>query len=96
MPRPKGSDSVADKYEGLCGTRSSFVRSAESYSKMTLPYIMPKNGNKNQEGRNQHGWQSIGAEGVNHLANRMTQALFPAQPILLYSGCFSRAKGTRF
>lgn len=77
MPKQKGSNSVADKYEGLCGTRSSFVRSAESYSKMTLPYIMPKNGNKNQEGRNQHGWQSIGAEGVNHLANRMTQALFP-------------------
>lgn len=57
----------------------SFLKSrAEQASKYTLPYLFP---DKEYEVLNQElvqAWQSVGAEGVNNLANKMMLVLFPS------------------
>ncbi len=73
----KMGSTVEEEYGKMCQVRSPFLRSAEKYSEMSLPYIMPRSGTKNTEGLNQHGYQSICADGVNNLANKMVQTLFP-------------------
>lgn len=45
---------------------------------MSLPYLLPEAAVTNGDS-NQHGYQGIGAQAVNHLANKLTIALFPPQ-----------------
>lgn len=63
---------LSQRYETLAGDRSPFLSNAELFCRMTLPYLM-ENG---KEG-NTHGYQGLGAEVVNHLANKMVTTLFP-------------------
>lgn len=63
-------------WEKLATSRSSFKDRAKHYAKLTLPYIMNDEGNNETS---QHGWQGIGAQATNHLANKLAQVLFPAQ-----------------
>jgi hypothetical protein len=44
---------------------------------MTLPYILPEQGSKASSEMNKHGYSGVGAESVNHLANKITSTLFP-------------------
>lgn len=71
----KNSSKLCDQYEELTGTRSAFLTRAEQYSRMSLPYIMPST--KTSAAQNQHGYQGIGAEAVNSLANKIVMTLFP-------------------
>lgn len=66
---------ISTRYSELEGVRSSFLTRGEQYSKMTLPYILPQT--KSDGAQNKHGYQGIGAEAVNHLANKMVATLFP-------------------
>ncbi len=66
---------LAARYNELVGSRSSFLARAEEYSKMTLPYILPQS--KTDSAQNKHGYQGIGAEAVNSLANKVVMTLFP-------------------
>lgn len=67
--------SLSTRYTELIGARSSFLTRAENYSKMSLPYILPTV--ISDGAQNKHGYQGIGAEAVNHLANKIVLTLFP-------------------
>ncbi|QHJ79691.1 MAG: hypothetical protein [Caudoviricetes sp.] len=58
------------------GRRSPFLSRAELYVKWTLPYLIQE---ATEDVSSQNGWTSEGAEGVNFLANKLAQVLFPAQ-----------------
>ena len=72
---PNMTSTLPERYTELIGSRNSYLTRAESYSKMTLPYILPRS--KNDSAQNMHGYQGIGAEAVNHLANKVVMTLFP-------------------
>lgn len=77
----KGKGSLVDikgRHEELSADRSSYLDSGRQYSRMTLPYVLPATTDTNRgAGANQHGFQSIGAQAVNHLANKLTMNMFP-------------------
>ncbi|ANT40790.1 head-tail connector protein [Escherichia phage AAPEc6] len=63
-------------WERFSTKRSSFLDRAKHYSKLTLPYLMNDKGDNETS---QNGWQGVGAQATNHLANKLAQVLFPAQ-----------------
>jgi len=64
------------RYEELKAGRDQYVTRAESYSKVTLSYIMPDSEDRTSQ-EVQNDFNSVGAELVNHLSNRYVQELFP-------------------
>lgn len=72
---PKMKSTLDVRYTELIGNRASFITRAEQYSKMSLPYILPNS--KTSAAQNMHGYQGIGAEAVNHLANKIIMTMFP-------------------
>ena len=64
--------SIFEKEEGA---RSHLDTRWEDYSGYTLPYIYP-NDNYNTTSEMQNDYQSIGAQAVNHLANKIVSTLF--------------------
>lgn len=66
------------RYKTLSADRSGFLDRAKAYSKLTLPYVLPDSDEFARSGEaNQHGFQSIGAQAVNHLSNKLTMNMFP-------------------
>lgn len=63
-------------YEKLEKKRAPFLQRSRDYSRITLPYVLPQEGTPVGEA-NKRGYQGIGAEAVNHLSNKVVQALFP-------------------
>jgi hypothetical protein len=64
-----------ERYASLTPLRSQFVTRAENASALTIPALFPPEGNS---GSNlPKTYQSVGARGVNNLANRLIVALFP-------------------
>lgn len=63
-------------WEKFSTKRSPFLDRAKHYAKLTLPYLMNDTGDNNTS---QNGWQGVGAQATNHLANKLAQVLFPAQ-----------------
>lgn len=57
-------------------TRNPFLDRAKGYARLTLPYLMNE---PNHNESSQNGWQGVGAQATNHLANKLAQVLFPAQ-----------------
>lgn len=55
--------------------KSSIVSLCEDYADWTLPYVFPRTNSENIE--LQLAKDSIGAQGVNHLANKIISTLFP-------------------
>lgn len=77
--RPYGNKStIPQTYEQLMMARSNYLARARDYSLFTLPYILPETHPRTGPA-NQHGFQSIGAQAVNHLANKLVMTLFPPQ-----------------
>lgn len=61
-------------------TKQPFMSRAERYAKWTLPYMFPHAGYNGQMELDTD-WDSIGAQAVNHLSNKIMLALFaPARP----------------
>lgn len=56
--------------------RNPFLDRAKHYAKLTLPYLLNDKGDNNTS---QNGWQGVGAQATNHLANKLAQVLFPPQ-----------------
>lgn len=68
------------RWTHLEGKKSTLMNSAEEYAQWTLPYMFPSVGNP--EGTEmQVSKDSIGAQAVNHLSNKVVSTLFPAQQI---------------
>lgn len=63
-------------WEKLSTKRNPFIDRAKHYARLTLPYLMNEEGDNNTS---QNGWQGVGAQATNHLANKFAQVLFPAQ-----------------
>ena len=67
------------RYSTLSATRNQYLDRGRDYSKFTLPYILPDSDGIQGADSNQHGYQGIGAQAVNHLSNKLTTTLFPIQ-----------------
>lgn len=63
-------------WEKFATKRNPFFDRAKRFSKLTLPYLMNEPGDDNTS---QNGWQGVGAQATNHLANKLAQVLFPPQ-----------------
>jgi DNA-directed RNA polymerase subunit N (RpoN/RPB10) len=71
---------LGGRQAALLSTRNQYLDRGREYGRFTLPYIVPDNDDKNRGAdANQHGYQGIGAQAVNHLANKLTTTLFPVQ-----------------
>lgn len=73
---PNRKSPIMERYNTLAKVRDQFVNSGRTYSRMTLPWILPESGNRAPDD-DQHGWQSTGARLCNHLANKIVTTLFP-------------------
>lgn len=70
---------IPQKWEKLKGKRDAFLDRARGYARLTLPYLMNDDGQGYGNQSSQNGWQGVGAQATNHLANKLAQVLFPAQ-----------------
>lgn len=69
-----------DRYEELKGKRNDFESRALRFAQYTLPTLLSSYEDGNNKGTSpKHGWQGIGAQCTNHLANKIALTLFPAQ-----------------
>lgn len=69
------------RWGDLDSKRQSFISRCECYAGYTLPKICLPSGYDQQNFELQHDWQALGAQGVNHLSNKLVLALFaPSRP----------------
>ena len=83
---PKQLDSLTSKadFERLYNHRSTLKRKWEIQAGWTLPYIYPLE-NLDESVDMQNDYQSVGAQVVNHLANKIVSILFPqGKPFFRY------------
>lgn len=73
------SKSLEKRYTSLKAKREPFLDRARTFSDYTKPNLYPINsGMSNQgDGTNTTGWQSLGAQCVNNLTNKLVMTLFP-------------------
>ena len=67
---------IPQLWEKFARKRNPFLDRGKHYAKLTLPYLLNDEG---QHESSQNGWQGVGAQATNHLANKLAQVLFPAQ-----------------
>jgi len=73
--------SAAGRWTQLDGQRRSFLQRCINYASYTLPKICPPTGYKQDSDELSHDFQAVGAQSVNHLANKIMLALFaPSRP----------------
>lgn len=65
------------RWTELDNKRSSILTLCEEYASWTLPYVFPPAGSGNSQTEMQASKDSIGAQAVNHLANKCVSTLFP-------------------
>lgn len=72
---------VKSQYDNLKGKREAFLSRAKRYSKLTLPALFDETdtAGDNGDAYNQNGWQSLGSQCANHLANKLVMTWFPPQ-----------------
>lgn len=67
----------------LSAKRSSFLLRLERYASYTLPALLPPDGYDGMTNELQYDWQSVGAQCLNHLSNKMVLTLFaPSRPFV--------------
>lgn len=72
---------AAGRWSQLHGQRRSFLNRCEVYASYTLPKICTPDGYKQESNELSHDYQAVGAQSVNHLANKIMLALFaPSRP----------------
>lgn len=75
------ADTASGRWSELDSDRQTFITRCEKYSAFTIPKIcLPEGYNQNND-ELQHDYQSVGAQAVNHLSNKLMLALFaPSRP----------------
>lgn len=69
------------RWSELDGKRRGFISRCEQYAALTLPKLCTPNGYNQNSQELSHDYQSVGAQAVNHLANKLMLALFaPSRP----------------
>lgn len=82
-------DTAKDRYDELDGKRQGILRRLERYSAWTIAKLFPERDRNQDTEPLTHAFQSLGAQAVNHLANRLMMSLFaPSRP-------FFRLEATR-
>lgn len=80
---PRGTlvDSLEKQYTTLKGKRETVLSRVKELVKLTLPYLFNDADATFDQGTayTQNGWQSLGAQGHTHLANKLAQTWFPPQ-----------------
>ena len=66
-----------EQYDRLTSDREGFLQQARAHSELTIPSLIPPDGTGNSFNNLHKPFQSIGAFGVNSLANKLTGALYP-------------------
>lgn len=69
---------LGKEYDALLADREPYLKRARDCALVTLPYIMPQSGHNGSSDLPTPS-QSIGAQGVNNLANLLLESLFPPQ-----------------
>ena len=77
-PQVPSERDLGKEYEALLPDREPFLKRARECALVTLPYIMPPSGHNGSSDLPTPS-QSIGAQGVNNLANLLLESLFPPQ-----------------
>lgn len=73
--------SAAKRYDELDNKRQGTIRRHERYASWTVPKLFPVRNREQDVEPLTHGFQSLGAQAVNNLANRLMMALFaPSRP----------------
>ncbi len=70
-------EDTKNRFNLLKKFRDPYITRAYNYARVTLPYLLSEN-DDNSSSEVQLDYNSVGAEYVNHLANRYMQELFPA------------------
>lgn len=69
------------RWSELDSQRQSFISRCEKYAAFTVPKICLPNGYDQESAELMHDYQSLGAQAVNHLSNKLMLALFaPSRP----------------
>lgn len=78
---PRAVDTASDRFNKLDNKRNGILRRLEKYSSWTVPKLFPLKSRDQDTGPLTHGFQSLGAQATNHLANRLMMSLFaPSRP----------------
>lgn len=73
------------RWEKLRGERTGFIDRCEKFAGYTIPRLCLPDGYAQNDTSLRHDWQSVGAQGTNHLANRLMLSLFaPSRPFARY------------
>ncbi|ARB11251.1 head-tail adaptor [Marinomonas phage CB5A] len=77
--RPKDDKTIENRYKKLSAKREPFLERARAFSNYTIPNLYPLSfeGDNQGDGTEQTGWQSIGAQCVSNLTNKLVMTLFP-------------------
>lgn len=67
------------RWTELNNKRTTLLTQAVEYASWTLPYIFPEVGSTNANTELQNSKDSLGAQAVNHLSNKVVATLFPGQ-----------------
>lgn len=79
-PPSNKNGKLSELYNKLAAKRETYLSRAQDYSKYTLPALFSESDSKDQgEAYMQNAWQSLGANGTNHLANKLVMTWFPPQ-----------------
>src|SRR5690625_4299575 len=76
LSSPHGLDDLKARYDRLANDRESFLTRARECAKLTIPSLMPTEGHS-ASSRLYTPYQSIGARGVNNLANKILLTILP-------------------
>lgn len=75
------SFSASGRWTELDGLRTGFMDRCERLSQLTLRKICPDDNYNQDTDDSRNDWQSVGATGVNHMANRLMLTMFaPSRP----------------
>lgn len=75
-PVTKSTYTALGRWEELNGKRRGFIRRVEGYASVTIPKVCLPDGVNQTSESIQHDWQSVGAQAVNHLLNKLMLAMF--------------------
>lgn len=78
---PNCITTAKSRFEKLDGRRNGIMHRLERYASWTVPKLFPRKNRDQDTEPLTHGFQSLGAQSVNHLANKLMMSLFaPSRP----------------
>jgi hypothetical protein len=81
MENPMNPTTAHQRFEKLEGKRNGILHRLERYASWTIPKLFPRKSRDQDTEPLTHGFQSLGAQAVNHLANKLMMSLFaPSRP----------------